>query len=131
MEVLMLTTLFPKAFHKHSALPLLGSIADNFDDWLFERGYTVASRTHASETLRRIDEDLRRRGMEDVKDLTHSILNRSWTALARTSLELLTFEKVYRGEKEKDVLNKNPRLLCEHTVQAMEGTFHREKWRYD
>jgi integrase/recombinase XerD len=81
MEVQMLTTLFPRACHRHSGLPLLGPIADNFDDWLLDRGYTVTSRTYAIEMLRHIDEDLRRRGIEHVTSLTHSILHHSWRVL--------------------------------------------------
>jgi integrase/recombinase XerD len=83
MEVLMLTTLFPRAFHKHSTLPLLGSIADKFDDWLLDRGYKVNSRIYAIEMLRHIDKDLRRRGIKRVTSLTHSVLHSSWCALIR------------------------------------------------
>ena len=77
----MLTTLFPKACHAHSSLPLLGSIADNFDDWLLDRGYKVTSRTNAIEMLHHIDSDLRRRGIKHITRLTHGILHRSWRAL--------------------------------------------------
>ena len=77
----MLTTLFPRAFQKHSGLPLLGPIADSFDDWLLERGYTATSRTYAIEMLRHIDKDLRRRGIERVTSLSDSILHRSWRTL--------------------------------------------------
>ena len=65
----MLATLFPKTFHKYSALPLLGSIADNFDDWLFDRRYTIGSRKLAINMLRHIDKDLRRLGVEHVTQL--------------------------------------------------------------
>src|SRR5207244_1409079 len=77
----MLTTLFPKACHAHSSLPLLGSIADNFDDWLLDRCYKVTSRTNAIEMLHHIDSDLRRRGIKHITRLTHGILHRSWRAL--------------------------------------------------
>src|SRR5437762_6015363 len=77
----MLTTLFPKACHAHSSLPPLGSIADNFDDWLLDRGYKVTSRTNAIEMLHHIDSDLRRRGIKHITRLTHGILHRSWRAL--------------------------------------------------
>ena len=77
----MLTTLFPRNFHTYSALPLLGSVADTFDDWLLDRGYTVNSRKFAIQMLRHIDKDLRRRGIEQVTDLTHSTLHRSWRVL--------------------------------------------------
>ena len=81
MEVRMLTTLFPRNFHRYSALPLLGSVADTFDDWLLDRGYTVNSRKFAIHMLRHIDKDLRRRGIEQVTDLTYSTLYRSWRVL--------------------------------------------------
>jgi hypothetical protein len=81
MEVQMLTTLFPQAFQRHSGLPLLGPIADSFDDWLLDRGYTVTSKTYAIEMLRHIDKDLWRRGIERVTSLSHSILHRSWRTL--------------------------------------------------
>ncbi|PYU49050.1 MAG: hypothetical protein DMG53_05895, partial [Acidobacteria bacterium] len=77
----MLTTLFPKAFQRHSSFPLLGPIADSFDDWLLDQGYTVGSRTNAIEMLRHIDEDLRQRSIEYVTQLTHSTLYCSWRAL--------------------------------------------------
>jgi integrase/recombinase XerD len=77
----MLTALFPRNFHTYSALPLLGSVADNFDDWLLNRGYTVNSRKLAIHMLRHIDKDLCRRGIEQATDLTHSTLHRSWRVL--------------------------------------------------
>ena len=77
----MLTTLFPRAFHKHSTLPLLGSMADDFDDWLVEQGYAVNSRIYAIEMLHHIDQDLRRRGIKHVSSLSRPALHRSWRAL--------------------------------------------------
>jgi len=81
METRMLTTLFPRNFHTYSALPLLGSLADSFDDWLLDRGYTVNARKFAIHMLRHIDKDLCRRRIEQVTDLTHSTLHRSWRVL--------------------------------------------------
>jgi len=40
----MLQSLFPKAHLKFRALPLFGSVADGFDDWLATSGYTPGSR---------------------------------------------------------------------------------------
>ena len=77
----MLTTLFPRAFHKHLTLPLLGSMADDFDDWLVEQGYAVNSRIYAIEMLHHIDQDLRRRGIKHVSSLSRPALHRSWRAL--------------------------------------------------
>src|SRR5207244_11875551 len=72
----MLTTLFPKACHAHSSLPLLGSIADNFDDWLLDRGYKVTSRTNAIEMLHHIDSDLRRRGIKHIVPVRRTHMSR-------------------------------------------------------
>ena len=83
MEARMLTTLFQRTFHKYSALPLLGAIANDFDDWLLAQGYAVNSRTHAIEMFPHIDKDLRRRGIEHVTRLTHSTLRLCWRVLIR------------------------------------------------
>jgi site-specific recombinase XerD len=98
----MLTTLFPRAFHAHTSLPLLGSIADGFDDWLSRQGYTVKSRTHAIEMLRHIEKDLRPRGIEHVTHLTHSILHDSWKAL------------IQRFPTEAGTVRALERFLSEH-----------------
>lgn len=73
--------LLQSAFHKYSALPVLGSVADDFVDWLRDQGYTVNSRMFAIYTFRHIDKDLRRRGVKHVTHLTHATLHRSWRAL--------------------------------------------------
>ena len=79
----MLTTLFQRTFHKYLALPLLGAIANDFDDWLLAQGYAVNSRAHAIEMFPHIDKDLRRRGIEHVTRLTHSTLRLCWRVLIR------------------------------------------------
>jgi hypothetical protein len=54
----MLHSLLPKAHPKCLALPLLGSIADGFDDWLAVNGYTPGSRRFAIRMLPHVDADL-------------------------------------------------------------------------
>ena len=111
MEVQMLTTLFPRAFQRHSGLPLLGPIADSFDDWLLDRGYTVTSRTYAIEMLRHIDKDLRRRGIERVTSLTHSILLRSWrTLIQRFPHEAGTVRALEQYLKARNLLKVSDRV---------------------
>lgn len=83
MEARMLTTLFQRTFHKYLALPLLGAIANDFDDWLLAQGYAVNSRAHAIEMFPHIDKDLRRRRIEHVTRLTHSTLRLCWRVLIR------------------------------------------------
>jgi len=40
----MLRSLFPKAYTDFQRLPLLGAVADGFEDWLAARGYSRGSR---------------------------------------------------------------------------------------
>jgi integrase/recombinase XerD len=113
MEVLMLKSLFPKASHTHSSLPLLGSIADGFDDWLLGQGYTVKSRTHAIEMLRHIEKNLRRRGIEHVTHLTPSTLYDTWKALIRRfPTEAGTVRALERYLKERGLLNGHEKAKC-------------------
>lgn len=49
----MLHSLLPKAHAKTLALPLLGSIADGFDDWLAANGYRCGSRKNAIRMVRK------------------------------------------------------------------------------
>jgi integrase/recombinase XerD len=77
----MLQSLLPKAHPKSLALPLLGSIADGFDDWLAVNGYTLGSRKFAIRMLPHVDADLRRRKVRAVPALTHATLHASWRRL--------------------------------------------------
>jgi site-specific recombinase XerD len=79
----MLRSLSPKAHHKFLSLPLLGPIADGFDDWLSSEGYTRWSRGFAMRMLPRIDADLRRRHVCEVSSLTHEMFFRCWRNLNR------------------------------------------------
>ena len=74
----MLHSIFPKVDHKFLSMPLLGPVADGFDDWLAANGYTRSSRKHAMQVLRHIDLDLRRRRISEVAKLTHAILDDCW-----------------------------------------------------
>ncbi len=121
----MLTTLFPKACHAHSSLPLLGSIADNFDDWLLDRGYKVTSRTNAIEMLHHIDSDLRRRGIKHITRLTHGILHRSWRALIPRFPTWACTVRVTHGSRRATTKDENgPRHLC-FVFNAIGSYFHR------
>jgi len=79
----MLQFLFPGAHQKFHALPLLGSVADGFDDWLAASGYTAGSRKFSIRFLKDADEDLRKRGVREVAALSRSILYDSWRDLIR------------------------------------------------
>jgi integrase/recombinase XerD len=77
----MLQTLLPKAHAKFRALPLLGAVADGFDDWLAANGYTPGSREFAIRFLINADEDLRKRGVREISQLSRPILYDAWRDL--------------------------------------------------
>jgi len=79
----MLRSLFPKSHHRFLSLPLLGSIAEGFDDWLAFSGYTRYSRQYSISMLARVDADLRRRQVKEVTDLTHPVLYDCWRTLIK------------------------------------------------
>ena len=79
----MLHCLLPKAHHKFLSLPLLGPIAEGFDDWLAASGYTPGSREFAIRMLPQVDADLRRRRIPDVAKLTHATLHACWRDLIK------------------------------------------------
>src|ERR1035441_1929545 len=79
----MLRSVFPIAHQKYFSLPLLGSIADGFDDWLTASGFTLGSRTLAIHLLPIADKQLRRRGVDEVAKLNHAVLDDCCKALKK------------------------------------------------
>lgn len=79
----MLRSLLPKSHKKFLSLPLLGPIADGFDDWLAANSYAVGSRKQIIRMLPHLDADLRRRRVRDVADLTHVLLFVCWRSLIK------------------------------------------------
>ena len=79
----MLRSAFPKAHQKYCSLPLLGPIADAFDDWLAASGFTPGSRKLAINLLPVADKKLRRRGVDEVAKLNHAVLDDCCQALKR------------------------------------------------
>ena len=80
----MLRSLFPRSSHKFLAMPLLGPIAEGFDDWLATGGFTRGSRKFSIRMLPVIDANLRRRRVDELPKLTHSVLQSCWKALMKT-----------------------------------------------
>jgi integrase/recombinase XerD len=79
----MLHSLFPKAHRKYLSLPLLGPIADGFDDWLSANGFTRGSRELSINLLPLVDKDLRRRRVDAVVKLNHTVLGDCWKGLKK------------------------------------------------
>ena len=80
----MLRSLFPRSHQKFLSLPLLGPIADGFDDWLAANGYTQGSRKFAIRMLPHVDADLRRRRVDKVAEFTHAVLHDCWRTLIKS-----------------------------------------------
>jgi integrase/recombinase XerD len=80
----MLHSLFPRFHRKFLSLPLLGPIADGFDEWLVTNAYARGSRQRSIEMLRHVDADLRRRQIRQVGDLTGTVLHDCWRMLIKT-----------------------------------------------
>jgi integrase/recombinase XerD len=79
----MLHSLLPRVYRRFLSLPLLGPIADGFDDWLAANGYTRISRGCLIRMLKYVDTDLRRRHVKEVGNLTHAKLNACWRDLMK------------------------------------------------
>jgi site-specific recombinase XerD len=79
----MLRSAFPKAHQKYCSLPLLGPIADGFDDWLAASGFTPGSCKLAINLLPVADKKLRRRGVDEVAKLNHAVLDDCCQAMKR------------------------------------------------
>jgi integrase/recombinase XerD len=79
----MLRSAFPRAHQKYFSLPLLGSIADGFYDWLTTCGFTHGSRKLSINLLPIADKKLRRRGVDDVAKLNHAVLDDCCRALKK------------------------------------------------
>lgn len=79
----MLIQLFPKAFKKFLSLPVLGAVADEFEVWLQDRGYTRSTRRLMFRILVRIDGHLSALGIRELRELTASDLDSCYQALHR------------------------------------------------
>lgn len=79
----MLRSLFPRAHRRFLSLPLLGPIADSFDDWLVSNRYTQLSRERAICELAHVDAQLRCRQIKEIPNLTLAILDDCWGSLIK------------------------------------------------
>ena len=79
----MLHSLLPKSDKKILSLPLLGPIADGFDDWLVANSYARGSRKQIIRMLRQVDAYFRRRRVRDLAKLDHETLHACWRDLIK------------------------------------------------
>lgn len=66
----MLNALFPKAHTRYSSLPILGSITDDFTDWLQAQGYCRGTARLYVRTLPDLDHVFQQQGWVEFHDLT-------------------------------------------------------------
>lgn len=70
----MLNELFPKAHTRYSSLPILGSIADDFTDWLRAQGYCRGTARLYVRTLPDLDHVFQQQGWVESPELTRQDL---------------------------------------------------------
>jgi site-specific recombinase XerD len=74
----MLNDLFQKSHDHHRSLPLLGSVLDDFDDWLFGQGYRYSTRQCYVLRCTAIEKYFRRRKQCSLSALTPEKLRECW-----------------------------------------------------
>jgi integrase/recombinase XerD len=79
----MLRSLFPRAYCRFLSLPLLGCVADGFDDWLAANGYTRVSRQNSIRMLPHVDAELRRHHVKELANLAQPVLRNCWRTLRK------------------------------------------------
>jgi len=79
----MLRSLFPRACCRFLSLPLLGGVADGFDDWLAANGYTRVSRQNSIRMLPHVEVELRRRQVKELANLAQPVLRNCWRTLRK------------------------------------------------
>ena len=77
----MLRSLFQELITNFCPLPLLGPIADGFDDWLSASGFTRARAKFAMNILPTADDKLTPSRRREVAKLNHAVLDDCWKAL--------------------------------------------------
>ncbi len=81
----MLADLFSRASKKYLSLPLFGPVMNDFSDWLEQQGYTFYSRRYYVWIVACIDEQLRRRRVKRLQDLSPLALHDCLKAKQRRS----------------------------------------------
>lgn len=120
----MLQTLFPRAYRKFQALPLLGAIADGYDDSLVTSGYTESSRRDAMRMLKHADAVLRRRHAVSLAHMPHSAFDTCWRELKKTRpCNAGTVRSVERYLLAAGVLEARPQVPSESQSEALSAEY--------
>lgn len=81
----MLADLFSRASKKYLSLPLFGPVMNDFSNWLEQQGYTFYSRRYYVWIVACMDEQLRRRKVKRLQDLSPLALHDCLKAKQRRS----------------------------------------------
>ncbi len=74
----MLEMIFPKTHHRYAALPLLGSLVDDFAVWLSQCDYRPETIRIMLGPIGQVDQWLRSHGSHDLLELDASVLEACW-----------------------------------------------------
>ena len=74
----MLSKICPKTCQRYIALPLLGSILDEFTTWSHRRGYALGTIKSQLRASIEIDHFLQDQGAQSLDDLTHHSFETAW-----------------------------------------------------
>jgi len=74
----MLTDLLPQSHHRHGALPLLGSLLNDFDEWLVAQGYRYFTRQCYVLRCTAIEKYFHQHAQDDLAALTPEDLRECW-----------------------------------------------------
>jgi site-specific recombinase XerD len=100
----MLKDLLPRAYSRYAALPVLGSIIDDYSRWLFDRGYRWGSIRLYIRVFPRLDRMLQQRGRYHLGELTHEDLRACRPGHSqddRTLAAILTSLERYLDERQR------------------------------
>ena len=81
----MIESIYPKTYHRHTALPVLGPIVDDFAVWLSQCDYPVPTIRTMLGPIGRVDEWLTRRDIHDITELDALVLEACWKQFYRRS----------------------------------------------
>jgi site-specific recombinase XerD len=104
----MLNTLFPKAHKRYSSLPILGSIADDFTDWLQAQGYRRGTVRVYMRILPDLDQVLQQLGWVELTHLTRQDLRSCRPANSQDNRNLAAVVHALEHYLEKRALLSQP-----------------------
>lgn len=103
----MLKDVYPLLHYRYSALPILGSALDGYSSWLSAHGYRRnVVRLHVR-TSRRLDEGLRRRGCQSIRQISREDLRACCPQKPREDIGLFSVVGLWeRYLDEQEILPK-------------------------